>query len=55
MTGDHLPAIGQPIETRCAWCDQEARKQGQTPPNGPNVSHGICPRHEAEVEAQYGG
>lgn len=34
------------VETRCATCDAEA---GLTiDPNGPLVSHGICPRHWCE-------
>jgi hypothetical protein len=29
----------------CAWC----QKEGIGPPIGPNQSHGICPKHLAEM------
>jgi hypothetical protein len=36
--------------TACAWCEKEARQAGVSLAYDPSrVSHGICPRHLAEV------
>jgi hypothetical protein len=53
----HGVAKPQPVEgrrsatvpTACAWCDSEAGVA--IDPNGPPVSHGICPRHLAAIKA----
>lgn len=41
--------VAKPVAARCAWCDSEAGVA--IDPNGPPVSHGICPRHLAAIKA----
>lgn len=38
--GDVVPKI-RILETRCAWCDDEAGKRV----TGDHITHQICPRH----------
>ena len=45
--GDGLVTEGRPLEVRCAWCERErlSRPGEAPPPNGSEISHGICKRH----------
>lgn len=43
----HIGLILAAEEHRCAWCQADGLRLPR-----PNESHGICPRHLAEMEAQ---
>jgi hypothetical protein len=47
MVGLMLEREEKQAHHRCAWCDQET---GRSPDGRMNESHGICPRHLAQLK-----
>ena len=44
---------GQDVFKACAWCEAERFPGRRQFAHGATVSHGICPRHQQEMRAQF--
>ncbi len=48
MSANNVTGKGANVRTVCAWCERDVGRAG-----APNTSHTICPRHRAEMLAEY--